>query len=99
MGIVISAGHIVIGMVAGDHHHRHEDDVLDALGFQLRNDRIQMGPAFDGIDEDIAQISGIEAVLDDGVVGIGRMRRLFMYLMWMATVRKLLLTSIMIASI
>ena len=54
MGIVISAGHIVIGVVTGDHHHGHKDDILDALSFQLGNDRIQMGPAFDGIDIDIA---------------------------------------------
>ena len=75
MGIGIGTGHVVIGMVAGDHHHGHEDDVLDALGFQLGNDCIQMGPAFDGVDADIAQVSCIEAVLDDGVISIGRMRR------------------------
>ena len=54
MGIVIGTSHIVIGVVTGDHHHGHKDDILDALGFQLGNDRIQMGPAFDGIDIDIA---------------------------------------------
>ena len=71
MGIGIGTGHVVIGMVAGDHHHGHEDDVLDALGFQLGNDCIQMGPAFDRVDVDIAQISCIEAVLDDGVISAG----------------------------
>ena len=62
-------------MVAGDDHHGHDGHVRYALGLEHRNDRIEVGPAFDGIDEDLPQAGRVKAALQDGIIGVGRMGR------------------------
>jgi hypothetical protein len=45
-GVVLRAGHVVLGMVAGHGHEGKQPGLLDAFGFQLSQDVIQRGLAF-----------------------------------------------------
>src|SRR5574344_668585 len=74
MRILLSAGHIVVSMVTGNHHDRHQGYGLHTLSFQLRDNIAQMRPAFYGVYEHIAQLSGIQTVLQYGIVSVRRMR-------------------------
>ena len=74
VGVRIGAGHIVIGMVAGNHHDRHEGYMIEAACFQFRNDVFQVRTAFNGVNEYIVHAQLMESVLDNAVVSVAGVR-------------------------
>ena len=62
-------------MIAGDHHHRHERDGLDALRLKLGDNVLKARPALDRIDERILELHLVDAILNYGIISVCRMRR------------------------
>ena len=75
MAVRIAARHVVVRMIARDHHHRHERDLLDAVRLELRHHRLKRRPALDRVDEDILEPELIDLRLDDGVIRVRHLRR------------------------
>ena len=53
VGVFLTTCHIVIGMVACNHHEWHDGNLLDFLCFQLRNDSFQAWPALYSLNEHV----------------------------------------------
>ena len=75
MRILIGTSHIIIRMIASHHHDWHERYMLHAIGLELRDNRLQIRPALNRVDENIFQTKLIDTVLNDGIIRVGRMRR------------------------
>lgn len=74
VGVRIRTGHIVVCMVACNHHDRHKGYMGVAACFQLRNDVFQVWTAFNGVYEYVVHAQLMESVLDDAVVSVAGMR-------------------------
>ena len=75
VGIFFVACHVIVGMVAGYHHHGHQGYVLNFFRFQFRNYVFQGRPAFNAVNVDVAFVQAVEAILYYGLVSVGRMGR------------------------
>ena len=65
--------HVIVGMVAGYHHHGHQGYIFNFFCFQFRNHVFQGRPAFNAVNVDVAFVQAVETVLYYGVVSVGRM--------------------------
>ena len=75
MRIRILARHVVVRMIARNHHDRHERDHLDVVLLELRQDRLQARPSLHRVDVDVLIAELVELCLDHGIVGVGDVRR------------------------
>ena len=73
MGVRFITSHIIVCMIASNHHDRHQGDMFVALCFQLRDDIFQIRTAFDRVNEDIVHAEFMQTILDDAVVSVARM--------------------------
>ena len=70
-GILLVAGHVVVGMVAGHHHQGLEDDLACAELGDLGEHVVDGGEALDGADEGVLIALGAHHGLQLAVAGVG----------------------------
>ena len=85
--IFIVACHIIVGMVACYHHGGHNGNVLNVFGLQQRDDGIKMRPSFYRINIGVVKAELKQAVLHNGVISVGGVRRAMCQKQYGATLR------------